>query len=57
VFVVRGAVDWRDTATLAAGAMLGGYFGGALGRRLPPRVAEILVIVVGLAAAGAQLFR
>jgi uncharacterized protein len=57
VFVVRGAVDWRDAGVLAAGAMVGGFSGASLGRRLPPRVAETVVVVIGLAAAGAQLLR
>jgi uncharacterized membrane protein YfcA len=57
VFVARGAVDWRDTAVLAAGSIAGGYLGASFGRRLPARVVEVLVVIVGLAAAGAQLFR
>ena len=57
LFIARGAVDWGDTAVLAGGAMVGGYFGATFGRRLPARVVEILVVVIGLCAAGAQLFR
>jgi uncharacterized membrane protein YfcA len=57
VFVARGAVDWGDTAVLAAGSIAGGFLGASFGRRLPARVAETLVVVIGLAAAGAQLFR
>jgi uncharacterized membrane protein YfcA len=57
VFVARGAVDWGDTAVLAAGSIAGGYLGASFGRRLPARLAETLVVVIGLVAAGAQLFR
>jgi uncharacterized membrane protein YfcA len=57
VFVARGAVHWGDTAILAAGAMAGGYLGAAFGRKLPAAVVETLVVVIGLAAAAAQLFR
>ena len=52
VFVARGAVDWGDTAVLAAGAIAGGFLGASFGRRLPARAAETLVVIIGLAAAG-----
>jgi uncharacterized membrane protein YfcA len=57
VFIARGAVDWRDAGVLAAGAMVGGFTGASLGRRLPARAAETAVMVIGLLAAGAQLLR
>jgi uncharacterized protein len=57
VFVARGAVGWGDTAVLAAGSIAGGLVGASVARRLPARVVETLVVVIGLAAAGAQLFR
>ena len=56
-FAWRGAVDWSDAACLGAGAILGGYVGGALGRKLPARVAEGLVVAIGLAAALTQVLR
>lgn len=57
VFVARGAVDWGDTGVLSAGAIVGGFLGASLGRRLPARAAEALVVIIGLAAASSQLFR
>jgi uncharacterized membrane protein YfcA len=56
-FAVRGAVNWRDAAVLAAGAVTGGYVGASLGRKLDPRVAEAMVVVIGLAAAVGQILR
>ena len=57
VFIARGAVDWADAGVLGAGAMLGGYLGAHFGRRMPARVAEWLVVLIGLAAAVMQLVR
>ncbi len=57
LFALSGAVDWALAGLLAAGAVTGGYLGGVLGRRLDARVAEGLVVVIGLVAAIAQLLR
>ena len=57
VFVARGAVDWTDAGALAVGAIAGGFGGAVLGRRLPPRAAETLVVIIGLAATALHLFR
>jgi uncharacterized membrane protein YfcA len=51
VFIARGAVNWGDAVVLAAGAILGGFVGASLGRRLSPRLAETLVVLIGLGAA------
>ncbi len=57
VFVVRGAVDWSDAGVLALGSIAGGFLGAHFGRRLPPRVAEILVVAIGVVATVSQLLR
>jgi uncharacterized protein len=57
VFIAGGAVDWRDAGVLAAGAMAGGYLGAVFGRRLSQRIAEALVIAIGVAAAAIQILR
>ena len=57
VFIAGGAVDWRDAGVLGAGAIVGGYLGAVLGRRLPARAAEGLVIAIGLAAAALHILR
>lgn len=57
VFVISGAIAWRDAALLSAGAVLGGYAGAAVGRRLKARVVEALIVVIGLAATALQFVR
>jgi uncharacterized membrane protein YfcA len=57
VFVVSGAVAWKDAALLSAGAVIGGYAGAAVGRRMKPRAIEILVVLIGLGATVLQLVR
>src|SRR5690606_6871831 len=46
-FIVAGRVSWLELAILLGGATLGGYAGGALGERLPPRVLRACVILIG----------
>jgi len=46
-FILAGRVSWSELAVLLGGATLGGYLGGALGERLPPRWLRALVIAVG----------
>lgn len=48
-FIAAGAVRWPVTLAMLAGAILGGYGGARLGRRLPPHV----IRAVTLAATGA----
>jgi len=49
-FVFQGAVDWRDALVLSVSAVIGGYVGGALSRRLSQRAVELIVITIGIAA-------
>ena len=51
-FVVAGRVSWYELAILLGGATLGGYAGGALGQRLPPKLLRALVIAVGSGMTG-----
>lgn len=48
-FAASGAIAWADAGVLAAGAMVGGYAGASLGRRLSRAVAEWVVVAIGLA--------
>lgn len=57
LFISAGAVDWSDALLLGLGATLGGYVGGSLGRRLNQKVAEGLVVTIGLGAALMQILR
>lgn len=47
-FVVAGAVRWRETLLLAAGALIGGYLGAHIGRRLDPRVVRGATIALSV---------
>jgi uncharacterized membrane protein YfcA len=50
IFVVVADVDWTVVALIAAGSIVGGQLGATLGRRLPPLVLRIVIVVVGLIA-------
>jgi uncharacterized membrane protein YfcA len=49
-------IDWKVTALIAAGALLGGFFGAKFGRKLPPTALRATIIVVGTAALVKMLF-
>jgi len=57
VFVFSGVVAWKDAALLSAGAVIGGYVGAAVGRRMKARVIEILIVLIGLSATALQFVR
>lgn len=46
-FIIARIVDWRFALPMAALALLGGYFGARFFRRVPQRVARILVVAIG----------
>lgn len=48
-FAVAGAFSWPEALLMAAGAIIGGYGGAALARKLNPRWVRIFVIAVGFA--------
>jgi uncharacterized membrane protein YfcA len=56
-FMISGAIAWRDALVLGAGAVLGGYVGASVGRRLPRRVAELVVVAIGIGATVALAVR
>lgn len=43
-------VDWLLVAVIGVGAVLGGFLGAAVGRRLPPIVLRAVIVLVGLVA-------
>jgi len=51
IFAISGHVAWEAAGLLAAGAVVGGQVGGALGRRLPAPALRAAIVVVGTAAA------
>lgn len=56
IFVAVADLDWRVVGLLAAGSVLGGYVGARIGRRLPPTVFRVLVVLAG-AVAGVTMLR
>jgi len=55
IFVAIAELDWLAIGLLGIGSVVGGYLGSHLGRRLPPTVFRILVVVVGVTAAVVML--
>lgn len=49
IYAASGAVAWTHALWMAAGATAGGYFGGAMARRLRPAVVRGFVVLTGLA--------
>jgi len=47
-FVVLRMVDFRGAGLMAAGAILGGFAGAQIARRIQPRVVRWIVIAIGL---------
>lgn len=47
IFIAQGMVQWPQTLLMLAGALIGGYAGGALVRVLPADVVRWFVIVAG----------
>jgi uncharacterized membrane protein YfcA len=47
-FVVRGLINWPVAVVMAIGAILGGYAGARLARRVDQRALRIFIVIVGL---------
>src|SRR5205823_4653068 len=56
-FIASGAIAWGDAAALACGAMVGGYAGASVGRRLSRAVAEMVVVIIGVVMTAALFLR
>ncbi len=48
-------IDWLLVLLIAVGATAGGFLGATVGRRLPPLVLRVVIVVVGLTAVGVLL--
>jgi uncharacterized membrane protein YfcA len=57
IFAIVADVDWTVVVLLAVGSVIGGQVGATVGRRLPPTVLRIFIVIVGLAALTVFLFR
>ncbi|MET1060644.1 MAG: sulfite exporter TauE/SafE family protein [Nocardioides sp.] len=51
IFVFVADLDWRAIVLLALGSVVGGYVGARVGRRLPPTLFRVLVVIAGITAA------
>jgi uncharacterized membrane protein YfcA len=50
LFIAVAHVNWWVALFIAVGSAIGGFLGASIGRRLPPIVLRILIVVVGVAA-------
>ncbi|GAA4749746.1 sulfite exporter TauE/SafE family protein [Modestobacter marinus] len=50
VVVATERIDWRAAALVAGGAVVGGYVGSTLGRRLPAALLRTAIVLLGLTA-------
>ncbi|MCW2843720.1 MAG: putative rane transporter protein [Nocardioides sp.] len=55
IFLVVADLDWAAVALLAIGSVFGGYLGARVGRRLPPTLFRVLVVLAGIVAAVTML--
>lgn len=51
VFVAAGVVEWRYAALMAVAAVLGGYAGARVARRMKPEIVRAIVVTIGFAVA------
>jgi uncharacterized membrane protein YfcA len=56
-FAFSGAIAWADAVVLGLGAVVGGYAGAAVGRKLSRNVAELVVVTIGVGMTIALFFR
>lgn len=55
IFVFVAEVDWAAAGLLAAGSVVGGYVGARVGRRIPPTLFRVLIVIAGVTAAVTML--
>jgi hypothetical protein len=56
-FIVAGAVSWPHTLVMLATALVGGYAGASLARRLPSIWLKRLIIIVGASLTVVYFFK
>jgi len=56
-FLIAGAINWPIALLMAVFAMLGGYFGARVFRRVPSHITRALVLLIGLGMSGYFFFR
>ncbi len=50
LFIAVADVDWRVVALIGVGSVIGAQLGATVGRRLPPMVLRVVIVVVGVVA-------
>jgi uncharacterized membrane protein YfcA len=48
--VLVSQVNWPAAIAIAVGSVLGAQLGGRVGRKLPPTLYRVIIVVVGVAA-------
>ena len=55
IFVLVADLDWTAILLLGLGSVFGGYVGARVGRKLPPTLFRVLIVLAGLIAAVTML--
>ncbi len=50
VFIAVADVDWKIVGLIGVGSVIGGQLGATVGRRLPPTVLRVVIVIVGVTA-------
>jgi len=57
IFMIEGVIVWRFALAMAATAIIGGYLGARLARRLPAAYVRAIVIAIGFGVAAYSFYR
>jgi uncharacterized membrane protein YfcA len=57
IFIIKGLVIWPYALAMAVAAIVGGYVGARLGRRMPSLFARLMVVLIGFALGGYYLWK
>jgi uncharacterized membrane protein YfcA len=57
VFVLAAKVEWSSAWTMAVAAVVGGYLGASVARRLNRNLVRWIVILIGFALAGVFFYK
>ena len=55
IFLAVAELHWPAIGLLAGGSVVGGYVGARIGRRMPPTLFRVLIVLAGVVAAVAML--
>ena len=57
VFVIAGAVSWPAAIAVGSGALVGGFIGAPIAKRMPDAALRLLIVTIGLIAAAVSIWR